>query len=436
MKRKNIPALFLVSGILFFFLSIPARAQLQVQAPGTDYTDRTSYPVFGENDPVFVFCASENGKEAVLRAVTTLNGPKTWLWEKYNPQSGVFDFFRTENNSDAQSEISQLESGCYRIKLTSGSTVLVYRAWVFNDWNKAEAAITSSNCNFFTLQANVEQSEMVYYDLASNQPVNLDKKVKIEWQQGDEALSTNATFKNYSPPAKDTEYTLAVTDRFGCENSAKVTYISIVTTAAFTADPMEGEAPLEAKFTNNSQNGDAGSYEWFIFKDLDEIKLESAKTNLPIDSIMLIAYDDVPTYTFENSGSYMVKLVSKKKSEFYTCTDTAYLSDYIVADTSFIQVPNVFTPNGDGTNDNFVVKFWSMKEVKISVFNRWGRTVHVWQSGNVQGFEKTWLESVWDGKIGGRYASPGVYFYVVEGTGRDGAKRWKHGTVYLFRGKK
>jgi hypothetical protein len=76
-----------------------------------------------------------------------------------------------------------------------------------------------------------------------------------------------------------------------------------------------------------------------------------------------------------------------------------------------------------------------MKEVKISVFNRWGRTVHVWQSGNVQGFEKTWAETVWDGRIGGRYASPGVYFYVVEGFGRDGKKRWKHGNVYLMREK-
>jgi gliding motility-associated-like protein len=192
---------------------------------------------------------------------------------------------------------------------------------------------------------------------------------------------------------------------------------------------------LEVRFTNKSENGDPGSFEWFFFKDLDEIKRESEQSNMPVDSIMFTAFDDAPIYTYENSGSYMVKLVSKKKSEFHTCTDTVYLPEYIVADTSFIQVPNVFSPNGDGTNDNFVVKFWSMKEVKISVFNRWGRLVHVWQSGDVRGFKNTWIESVWDGKIGGRYASPGVYFYVVEGFGRDGRKRWKHGDIYLFRGK-
>jgi gliding motility-associated-like protein len=150
---------------------------------------------------------------------------------------------------------------------------------------------------------------------------------------------------------------------------------------------------------------------------------------------MLVAFDDNPVYEFENSGTYMVKLVSKKRSDFHLCTDTVYLEDYIVADTSFVEVPNIFTPDGDNTNDNFVVKFWSMQSLKVSLFNRWGRTVHVWEKGNIRGFEKSWLESVWDGRIGGRMASPGVYFYVIEGVGRDGVKRWKHGNVYLMRGK-
>ncbi len=432
MRRHLFTLCVAVSGLLSL---MPLVAKAQIQAPGSDYTDRTSYPVFSENDPIYIFCSEENGKDANLRAITTLPGIKTWLWEKFNNQTGAFDFYLTENSSESQSQISQLGDGCYRATITAGNTVQTYRAWVFNDWNKATASIPESNCSYFTLQGTVDPSKMVYYDLSGRQPVEINKNVTVEWLQGQEVVSRLTTPKIYTPPTADTEYTFVVSDRFGCESSAKVTYISIVTVAAFTADPMDGEAPLEVKFTNNSQNGDPGSFEWFFFKDLDKIKLESGKTNLPVDSIMLVAYDDAPVYTYENSGSYMVKLVSKHKSEFHTCTDTAYLEDYIVADTSFIQVPNVFTPNGDGTNDNFVVKFWSMKEVKISVFNRWGRTVHIWQSGDIRGFENTWVKSVWDGKINGRYASPGVYFYVVEGRGRDGTKRWKHGTVYLIRDK-
>jgi gliding motility-associated-like protein len=431
MKRQLFMLCLAVCNLLIL---MPFATKAQLQAPGSDYTDRTNYPVFSENDPIYIFCTTENSIEATLRAVTKLEGSKTWLWEKYNNLTGGFDFFLTENNSASQSQISTLEDGCYRIKITSGDSVQLYRAWVFNNWNSASAAIPASNCDFFTLQATFGQSKMDYYDLSTRQPVEINKKLEMEWRLRDEIISKIQTFKIYDPPTKDTEYTLVVSDRFGCEASAKVTYVSIVTRALFTADPMQGEAPLVVTFKNNSENGDAGSYEWFFFKDLDQIKLESEKTNL-VDSIMLVAYDNAPVYTYENSGSYMVKLVSKHKSQYYTCTDTAYLKEYIVADTSFIQVPNVFSPNGDGTNDNFVVKFWSMKEVKISVFNRWGRIVHVWESGNVRGFKNTWMESVWDGKIGGRFASPGVYFYVVEGYGRDGTKRWKHGNVYLFRDK-
>jgi len=417
------------------FLFIAFTSQAQIQAPGAGYTDRTNYPVFGENDPIFIFCTTENTKTATLRAVTNLTGTKTWLWEKFNPQSGNFDLHLSVNNSNQQHQLTQLEDGCYRITISKTDTVQRYRAWVFNNWYTATASIPESNCDFFTLQGTLVQATLEYYDLASRQPVTIPKKTKTEWKLEDDILSVLLSHNVYNPPTKNTDYSFVVSDQFGCTQNVKITYTSIVTKALFAADPMQGEAPLEVKFTNNSENGDEGSFEWYFFRNLDDIKKESEKSNQPVDSIDFIAYDKNPVYTYEKSGSYMVKLVSKHKSEFHTCTDTAYLSKYIVADTSFVQVPNAFSPNGDGTNDNFVVKFWSMQEVKISVFNRWGRVVHVWQSGNVRGFKNTYLETVWDGKIGGRYASPGVYFYVVEGLGRDGKKRWKHGNVYLFRGK-
>jgi gliding motility-associated-like protein len=96
-----------------------------------------------------------------------------------------------------------------------------------------------------------------------------------------------------------------------------------------------------------------------------------------------------------------------------------FWQDFIKVDTSFVAVPNVFTPDGDGTNDEFVVKFWSMESLNISIFNRWGKRIHFWESNNVRGFEESYTSAVWDGTIGGRHASPGVYYYIVEGRGRD-----------------
>ena len=111
------------------------------------------------------------------------------------------------------------------------------------------------------------------------------------------------------------------------------------------------------------------------------------------------------------------------------------MKNYIVIDSSFIDAPNVFTPDGNKVNDNFAIKFISMKSLKVTIFNRWGKVLHVWENNNIPGFSKTVDESVWDGKVGGRYASPGVYYYVVDGIGRDGKRRKTSGFVHLFRGK-
>jgi gliding motility-associated-like protein len=156
------------------------------------------------------------------------------------------------------------------------------------------------------------------------------------------------------------------------------------------------------------------------------------------DSIMIKIYSDSPIYVFERPGSYKVKLVSQKKSEFTTCFDTVYIKDYITVDTSFIEAPNFFTPDGFEGNEKFVVRFFSMKSVKISIFNRWGKVLHIWESNNVQGFGPTVEsvpQSVWDGKVGGKVATPGVYYYIVDGIGRDDKRRRTSGFFHLFRGK-
>ena len=89
-------------------------------------------------------------------------------------------------------------------------------------------------------------------------------------------------------------------------------------------------------------------------------------------------------------------------------------------------------------NPTFAVMFFSMKSVKISIFNRWGKLLHVWENNNLQGFYNTVdkvPQSVWDGKVGGRMATPGVYFWIAEGVGRDGERRKGNGFFHLFRDK-
>ena len=74
-------------------------------------------------------------------------------------------------------------------------------------------------------------------------------------EKGEEMISSFQTTQIFDPPTQNTDYTFSVFDQYSCEGIATVTYTSIVTKAKFTADPMNGEGPLEVTFTNQSENG-------------------------------------------------------------------------------------------------------------------------------------------------------------------------------------
>ena len=427
-KIRSNKTLIIIALIAVF--AIKAQAQISANA---DAFMSTNYSGGMKQDQIFIFCGNKGATNASLQVSTNMGGDISYGWQKYDASVGVFQPYAGGNSQ----RISSLENGGYRVVVSNGTQTETYTAWVFNNYYEVSAEITESNCNYFQLEGAFDSPTLTYYDLATGQPKEIDKNIEFQWKEGNASIASVKSPKIYDPPTRNTRYSLHVTDRFGCSGDAEVTYTSIVTKASFSVSEQKGEAPLKVDFANESENGKPGSYEWFFFKDLDVIKEES-KSGGVVDSIDFIAYNDELSYTFENSGTYMVKLVSKHISDLHTCTDTFYLEDYIVADTSFVKAPNFFTPNGDGANDEFVVKFWSVKNIKISIFNRWGKQVHVWDGSNIQGFENTVssvTESVWDGKIGGKMASPGVYYYVVEARGRDGKNRWAHGFVHLFREK-
>lgn len=74
-----------------------------------------------------------------------------------------------------------------------------------------------------------------------------------------------------------------------------------------------------------------------------------------------------------------------------------------------IKLPNVFTPNGDGTNDIFLPIRWiDILDGKISIFNRWGQLVYEADAAQFS-------EAGWDGKdqFTNKLCSDGTYFYVI-----------------------
>lgn len=89
---------------------------------------------------------------------------------------------------------------------------------------------------------------------------------------------------------------------------------------------------------------------------------------------------------------------------------------------------NVFTPNGDGKNDRYEVFFPYTKTFHIEIYNRWG--VKVYESDNFNQGEG------WDGKIDGKDADEGVYYWMATYTSRcdEQEKTYEsRGFVHLLR---
>ena len=107
------------------------------------------------------------------------------------------------------------------------------------------------------------------------------------------------------------------------------------------------------------------------------------------------------------------------------CLDTIY--KIIRVDIpSKLEVPNVFTPNGDGSNDIFFLKTTNLLEITAFIFDRWGNKVYEVTSstGNI----------AWDGKnLNGKDCSVGTYFYIIKATGKDSKAYETKGSVSLFR---
>jgi gliding motility-associated-like protein len=86
-------------------------------------------------------------------------------------------------------------------------------------------------------------------------------------------------------------------------------------------------------------------------------------------------------------------------------------------------IPNVFTPNGDGSNDVLFVYGNTIKSLTLSIYDQWGELQ----------FKSTNKASGWDGTYKGTNQPVGVYVYYIEATMNDGQVVKKKGTVTLLR---
>lgn len=222
------------------------------------------------------------------------------------------------------------------------------------------------------------------------------------WDFGDGQTSTAATPSHRFNAAGTYTITLVASNPLSCNGVDTFTRIVIfknkpVADYSFTPNPP---VPNEAiQFTNQSTG--ATRYQW----DLGYGGQRSTAVN--------------PSYLYPATGKYNVCLTAFNDEG---CADTMCRQVDAAIDR-IVDVPNAFTPNGDGRNDILYVHGAAILQFSFKLFDRWGHMV----------FETSALNKGWDGIYNGQPAPTEGYAYLMDVTFIDGVTLTKKGNITLLR---
>jgi gliding motility-associated-like protein len=402
-------------------LLIPALAGAQLSAPGMHTIRYTSYPASTVHDPVFIYC-NDSGTQAGSLVAASPRGtaPFNYTWYQWSDQTKSFSIAIKTENGVSTSTASGLAEGGYKVVLSGGfDTSMV--GWIFIDKPFSSAKLQNRTCDYVALKGGAAIDTFFYRNPSTGLPIRLPSGFTFLWSSDPESSIPGPDYwidpQTFDPPLVDVTYNLQVTDSFGCVSDASFDYQSIHVKADFSLDPLKGGAPLEVKITDKSVR--ASTYKWEFGENKDSV------SSLP----------EPPPHTYYIPGEYYIKLTIE--SDLH-CIDSLK-SDVIVVDPSSLDIPNVFTPDGDGLNDYFVVASESLRHLNVQIFSRSGLKVYSFE-GDGEAL-RNWKG--WDGNINNsnRKASPGVYFYMINSYGWDdviydgkyGIGKSTRGFVYLYR---
>jgi gliding motility-associated-like protein len=393
------------------------RAQLSSpEATSVRFTTYYSSPAI--RDPIFFFCNSTGAERGNLEA-TRHNGSGVYDFKWYQWDSGT-NSFSTLLKTDpgvSSSLLDNLLDGGYKVEIDSGGvydTSLV--GWTFFDKPPvAQAHLQQQLCDRIALSGDTISTikKFYYNDISTGSPILKSNELTFLWSSDPQsAIPYPSIFLLKvidSPPVEDVTYKLTV-NSLGCADDSSFFVKSIKVKADFTVDPDKGEAPLNVTFADKSIRG--SNYKW-EFGD---------------DSVSTLK--DPGIHIYYRPGEYIVNLTVE--SDIH-CTDEMTF-DKIIVDPSKLDIPNVFTPNGDGLNDNFIVESQSLRSINVEIFSRSGMRVYYFSAEGQALADWTG----WDGNVNNSSskAAPGVYFYAIRATGWDDKVydgKLYRGVVYLYR---
>ncbi len=225
-----------------------------------------------------------------------------------------------------------------------------------------------------------------------------------DWDFGDGSTDQGETvFYTYNTPGTY-DITLLADDPLACNGGDTITKTINVyanPTADLSYEPIEIEIQNEIQFTNRGSSEADAVYAW-DFGDGTTAATENA------------------AHTYQAIGDYEVCLTITFLEG--NCVDT-YCETITATTFAAIEVPNAFTPNGDGFNDELFVKGKGVLTIDFSVYNRLGQQV----------FHTKDMTESWDGSYKGSLQENEIYVYTLSADLADGTTVNRQGNISLIR---
>jgi gliding motility-associated-like protein len=226
---------------------------------------------------------------------------------------------------------------------------------------------------------------------AINDPVTICKNDKAQllasggdiytWQP-DPSLSDPAIANPTVTPAVTTNYMVQVTETT-CNNST--TLVTTVNVNQLPDVKASKSNDLDCSNDRSQLNATgATNYTWTPAPSLDNAGISNPVAT-PITSTQYLVKGTDVLSGCSNYDSVTVEFLALNKSGYF--------------------MPNAFTPNQDGLNDCFGIRYWGViQHLEFSVYNRWGQRI----------FFTTDPNACWDGTYRGTMQDIGVYVYMIK----------------------
>ncbi|TVR81371.1 MAG: PKD domain-containing protein [Chitinophagaceae bacterium] len=188
-------------------------------------------------------------------------------------------------------------------------------------------------------------------------------------------------------------YVVTVTNTFGCSNTDSV-FIQVNPLPVVTLTP---DTIISKGFSVQLEATGGENYFWTPSEFLNNPEIAN------------------PISTPDETITYVVEVIDSNN-----CVNTASVTITVLEDF-VLEIPNLFTPNGDGYNDTWEIgNIFTYPSAEVIIFNRWGSEV----------YQSSAYQNDWDGTYNGSPLPDGTYYYVIR---FDNSDRLYKGSISIMR---